>query len=223
MPRVGADSVNVQTEPTIVPRTARPGPGGRPTPASYDLPEVLRQGGDPNAFTNAIRTLMAQNAGVTWTVTGPAVSYGPFTAINVQERVDPIAPYGNAQGAPRGDRVYFLGPAGWVFAASVSGYWYANPTHRDSLGREGPAFRCGTLPSGAPDYSCFPLLNLPRGTLPIPEPSIYGRQPHWTWQPSPEPELEPEGEIIQLSDPPSEKPNLLLPLVLGVGAAILLS
>jgi hypothetical protein len=222
MPRVGADAVNIQTRPTIVPRSMRPGPGGQATPASYDLPEVLRQGGDPNAFTNAIRTLIAQNPSVTWTVTGPAVSFGPFTAVNIQEGVDPIAPYGNAQGAPRGDRVYFLGPAGWVFAASVSGYWYANPAGRDSLGREGPAFRCGTLPSGVPDYSCFPLLNLPQGTLPIPEPSIYGRQPHWTWQPSPEPELEPEGEIIQLPDPPSEKTGLLLPLVIGVGAAILL-
>ena len=214
MPRVGADLVNVQTQPTISRRVL---PAGTPLPASYDLPDIVNRGGDPNAFTNSIRELLAQNPGVAWTVGGPAVSFGPFSAVNIQEGVDPIAPYGNAQGAPRGDRVYFLGPAGWVFAASVSGYWYGNPSGQDVAGRSGPAFRCGTLPSGAPDYSCFPLLDLPQGTLPTPDPARYGRQPRWVWTPAPEPELEPEGAIVQVAP---DKPDLALPLLLGIGAAV---
>jgi hypothetical protein len=115
--------------------------------------------------------------------------------------------------------VYFLGPAGWIFAASVSGYWYGNPSGVDSAGRSGPAFRCGTLPSGAPNYSCFPLLDLPQGTLPTPDPGRYGRQPRWTWTPAPEPELEPEGAIVQVA---ADKPDWTIPVLLGVGAAFLL-
>ena len=73
---VHADLVNVQTRPTISRKVL---PAGSPVPASYDLAEVVNRGGDPNAFTNAIRELLAQNPGLAWTVEGPATSFGPFT------------------------------------------------------------------------------------------------------------------------------------------------
>jgi len=221
MPRVGADLANVQTFPTIVPQRIRPPGSPVPVPASYDLPEIVNIGGNPNAFTDAIRDLLNANRGITFVLSGPAVSYGPFDAVSVQERVDPIPPYGQANGAPRGDRVYFrTGLGGWIFAAAVSGYWYSVPGGVDSLGRTGPDFRCGFLPSGAPDYSCFPILNIPQGTLPSPDPALYGKQPSMQWTPAPEPEIDPVGEIL-VTPPP--KPGLGLPLLLGIGAAVLLS
>ena len=223
MPPVGADLVNVQTRARIVPGKLR-GQAGGFAPASYDLPDVISRGGNLNGFTNAIRELLESNPGVVWSVSSQTVSYGPFTSVVVEERVDPIAPYGQTDGGPRGDRVYFLDSLGWVFAASVSGYWYRVPGGVDSAGRSGPAFRCGILPSGAPDYSCFPLIDLPQGTLPAPMAPRLGRAPQWTWQPGPEPELEPEGEIVVNGTPaPEERGGLGLPLLLGVAAAVLLN